>query len=289
MNTFQERVAEFSAVIMPWLLNSGIKIIAILIIAAIIVRVSRIFIEKGVRKIVRQHDDVSKIAERQREDTLIKVFANASKVILWVVAAMMVLSEAGIDIGPLIAAAGVIGIAFGFGGQYLIKDIIAGFFVILENQYRVGDVVTIAGISGKVEDITLRLTVLRDLNGTQHHVPNGEISTASNMTKQYASVNMTIGIGYSSKLDHVISVVNRVGKALAESPEWKERIIKAPEFLRIDEFGDSSINIKILGDTIPGQQWAVAGELRKQLKEAFDEQGIEIPFPQRVVHQAQKD
>lgn len=137
-----------------------------------------------------------------------------------------------------------------------------------------------------VEDINLRTTVLRDLDGIVHYVPNGEIKKSSNLSKDFARVNLNVGIAYNSDLEKVISVVNRVGKELAEDPQFKSSIIKPPQFLRVDEFADSSINIKILGETKPLKQWEVAGELRKRIKIAFDKEGIEIPFPQRVVHYA---
>jgi moderate conductance mechanosensitive channel len=197
----------------------------------------------------------------------------------------MVLQEFGMMIGPLLAGAGIVGLAFGFGGQYLIRDIIAGLFIIIENQYRIGDVVNFGAVGGLVENISLRMTTLRDLDGTVHHVPHGEIKTVSNLSKTFARVNLDVGVGYASDLDHVISVVNHVGQSLAEDPNWKDLIIKAPQFLRVDNLADSSIVIKILGDTLPLKQWEVSGELRKRLKIAFDKEGIEIPFPQRVLHQ----
>ena len=172
----------------------------------------------------------------------------------------------------------------GFGAQFLIRDVIAGMFLILENQYRVGDVVKVGGVSGMVEEITLRKTTLRDLDGIVHHVPNGEIKDASNYSKTFSRVNLDVGVSYSSDIEKVIKVVNMVGKDLAENPEWKGKIIKAPQFLRVDDFADSAVVIKILGDTQPLKQWEVTGELRKRLKIAFDKNGIEIPFPQRVVH-----
>jgi moderate conductance mechanosensitive channel len=198
----------------------------------------------------------------------------------------MMLPEVGIDTAPLIAGAGIIGLAVGFGGQYLIKDLITGFFIILENQYRVGDVVCFGDTCGLVEVINLRTTILRDLNGTVHYVPNGEVKTAANLTKQYSRVNLNIGIAYDSNLEKVIKVVNRVGNELAHDPLWKEKILAAPQFLRVDDFADSAIIIKILGETKPILQWEVMGELRKRLKIAFDKEHIEIPFPQTTVHMA---
>lgn len=157
--------------------------------------------------------------------------------------------------------------------------------MIMENQYRVGDVVCFDSTCGLVEDISLRMTVLRDLDGTAHHVPHGAIQKVSNLSKGYARVNLNIGISYGADLEHVIAVVNRVGEELAADPVWTNMIIKAPQFLRVDSFADSSVIIKIVGDTKPIKQWDVTGELRKRLKITFDKEGIEIPFPQRVVHQ----
>lgn len=203
---------------------------------------------------------------------------------MWLIAFMMIISEFGLNIGPVLAAAGIIGLAFGFGGQYLIRDVISGLFIILENQYRVGDVVCLGEKCGLVEDINLRLTTIRDLDGTVHHIPNGEIKSASNLSKYFSRVNLNIGISYNSNLEKVIAVVNKVGNDLSEDPQWKDQIKKAPQFLRVDDFADSAVVIKILGETEPLKQWDVAGELRKRLKIAFDKEGIEIPFPQRVVH-----
>jgi small conductance mechanosensitive channel len=190
----------------------------------------------------------------------------------------------GVAIGPLLAAAGIAGVAVGFGGQYLIRDLISGIFIIIENQYRTGDVVCFDSTCGLVESITLRMTTLRDLDGTVHHVPHGEIKTVSNLSKHFARVNLNVGVSYFSNLEHVIEVVNRVGKEMTNDPKWKDVILKAPQFLRVDDFADSAIVIKILGDTQPLKQWEVTGELRKRLKIAFDKEGIEIPFPQRTIH-----
>jgi len=197
---------------------------------------------------------------------------------------IMILEQVGVMVGPILAGAGIIGLAFGFGGQYLIKDIITGFFIILENQYRIGDIVIIDSTGGMVEDISLRMTTLRDLDGFVNHIPHGDIKRVSNLSKIFARVNINIGVGYGSNIEHIIEVVNRIGKELAEDVNWKEFIISAPQFLRVNEFADSAIMIKILGETQPLKQWDVAGELRKRILIAFRKENIEIPFPQRVVH-----
>jgi len=272
----------------PWLLNHGVKIAAIIIAAYLIRRFAVIFIEKVVRKIVVSGRFLTKEAEKKREDTLIRIFTASLGILVWLLAVLIIFQEAGFAIGPLLAAAGIAGLAFGFGGQYLIRDLISGLFIIMENQYRVGDVVCFDGTCGLVEDISLRMTTLRDLDGVVHHVPHGEIKKVSNLTKHFARVNLNIGVAYNSNLEQVISVVNKVGQELANDPAWKEFILKPPQFLRVDDFADSAIIIKILGETKPIKQWDVAGELRKRLKIAFDKEGIEIPFPQRVVHYANK-
>ena len=285
MLMFQNFIQDLS----PWLLNHGVKIAAIIIASYLIRKFARIFVERIVRKIIVSDHFLTKEAEKKREDTLIGIISGSISIVVLLMAALMILQELGIAIGPLLAAAGIAGLAFGFGGQYLIRDVISGLFIILENQYRVGDVVCFDGTCGLVEDISLRMTSLRDLDGTVHHVPHGEIKKVSNLSKHYARVNLNIGISYSSNLEHVISVVNEVGRELAEDAEWKEHILKPPQFLRVDDFADSAIIIKILGETKPLKQWDVAGELRKRLKIAFDKEGIEIPFPQRVIHNAKNE
>ena len=266
-----------------WFFAHGIKIIGIVVASYLIVKFGKIFIEKAVRKAVVSDHFLTKEAERKREDTLIRIFNAALKVVVWLVAILTILPEVGINVGPLLAGAGIAGVAIGFGAQYMVRDFIAGLFIILENQYRIGDVVCFDGTCGLVEDIDLRKTVLRDLDGIVHNIPNGEIKKASNLSKDFARVNLNVGVSYDSDLEKVIEVVNRVGKELAEDPNWKEFIIKPPQFLRVENFADSAIIIKILGETQPLKQWDVTGELRKRIKIAFDKEGIEIPFQQIVV------
>jgi len=279
-------IEKFIEQLVPWIVNHGLKILLILIGAFLTNKILKTFILKTVRLAVVHDISSSKEAEKQREDTLIQVFQTSIKIVIIVIATLMLLEELGVQIGPILAGAGIVGLAVGFGGQYLIRDIISGLFIILENQYRIGDVVRFDDMGGQVEDITLRKTTLRDLDGTVHHIPHGEIKRASNLSKNFARVNLNIGIGYNSNLEHVISVVNSVGNELASDRNWKDLIILAPQFLRVEDFGDSAIIIKILGDTEPLRQWEVTGELRKRLIIAFNNEGIEIPFPQRVIHQA---
>jgi len=184
----------------------------------------------------------------------------------------------------VLAGAGIVGLAFGFGGQYLIRDVIAGLFIILENQYRIGDVVELGAVSGMVEDISLRRTVLRDLDGTVHYVPHGEVKKASNLSQGFSRVNLDIGVAYGSDIGRVAAAVDRVGRELAADPRWREDIVQAPQFVRVQDLAGSAVIIKVLGETRPLRQWDVAGEMRRRLLDAFAREGIEIPFPQRTVH-----
>jgi len=282
----KETMNEWFELIIPWLLSQGIKILIIIIAAYVLNIVLSRIISRTVRVAVVPDINLSLEAEKKREDTLIRIFNGVLRVVIMLLALLMILQESGVEIAPLLAGAGIVGLAVGFGGQYLIRDLISGMFIILENQYRIGDVVNINSTGGMVEDISLRMTTLRDLNGTVHHIPHGEIKIISNLSKKFSRLNIDIGISYNSDLEKVITVINRTGMELAEDPLFKEMIISPPKFLRVDEFADSAIIVKILGDTKPLKQWEISGELRKRLKMAFDREGIEIPFPQRTIHQA---
>jgi len=278
-------IYRISESLVPWFFSTGLKIIGILVAAVVADKVGRFFIDKSVRELVKPDMAVPdyKEAERKREDTLIKIFNNILRITILIVIVLTILPQLGIDITGLLAGAGIVGIALGLGARSLIQDFLAGIFIILENVYRIGDVVCLDGTCGAVENITLRKTVLRDLDGVEHHISNGSIKKASNMSKDFARVNLNVGVAYNSDLEKVIEVVNKVGNELAQDAQWKDDILKPPQFLRVDDFADSAIIIKIVGDTKPLKQWAVAGELRKRLKIAFDKENIEIPFPQIVV------
>lgn len=282
---FQNFLTSSWSVILLWFQTHGLKVIILLILGYVIYKISNPIIKKIVVRAVIHNDRLSIEEEEKREKTLIRIFVGTIKTVIVIVFGLMILSELGINIGPLIAGAGIVGLAVGFGAQYLVRDIITGLFIILENQYRVGDVVTIAGIAGAVEDITLRVTILRDMDGTVHHVPHGEIKTVSNKAKGFSKVNLNVGVDYDSDIEKVIEVVNAVGLDIANDPEFKDEVIEAPAFVRINEFADSAIIIKISAEVKPLKQWEVAGELRKRLKIAFDKNGIEIPFPQMVMRQ----
>lgn len=280
----QEKLLDWVDSLLPWFLSSGLKIVFIVIAVLILNKVVSKIIEKTIRLAVVSQHYISKDAEVKRENTLIQIFTVTFRTLLFVVAGLMILKEFGIDIAPMIAAAGIAGLALGFGGQYLIRDIITGLFIILENQYRIGDVVNFDGLGGSVEEITLRKTTLRDMNGTVHHIPHGEIKRVSNLSKDFARVNMDIGVAYNSDLELVIAVINKTGTKMANDSAWSDAFIKPISFLRVDSFADSAIMVKIVGETKVLRQWEVAGEFRKRLKVAFEEAGIIIPFPQTDIY-----
>lgn len=270
--------------IVSWVLGHGIRILIILAIGAALWYFLQRLVPKMVHHAVKRTKGESREGIRKRTDTLVGVLMGTGKVFIVLVILFMVLSEFDVNIAPIIAGLGIAGIAVGFGAQYMIRDLIAGIFVILENQYRVGDVAKVVDITGLVEEVNLRKTVLRDLDGIVHHIPNGEIRVASNYSRHFSRVNLNISVGYGTDLDHAISVINRVGKKLAEDKGWRERIKTVPQVLRVDNLGDSGIDIKIKGDVEPLEQWNVMGELRLRLKKAFDKEGIEIPWPHVKVY-----
>lgn len=273
------------ATVVTWLIDHGIRILVIVVVGAVLWFALNKFLPPIVRRsVARTKYKESKGGMEKRTNTLLSIFKGMGRVFIVIVAIMMILDEAGIPIASVLVGFGIAGIAIGFGAQYLIRDLIAGIFIILENQYRVGDVARVADIAGLVEEVTLRKTVLRDLDGIVHHVPNGEIRTASNFTRHFARVNLDVSVAYDTDLNHAISVINQVGKALAEDENWRKVIKSPPQVLRVNDLGDSGIYIKILGDVKPMEQWAVMGELRLRIKKAFDAEGIEIPWPHTKVY-----
>jgi small conductance mechanosensitive channel len=220
---------------------------------------------------------------QKRVDTLSHVAYRTVTTIAVVAVLLTVLPEFGMNIGALLAGAGIAGIAIGFGAQSLVRDFLSGIFILLENQYAKGDVVNIAGVGGLVVDVNLRRTLLRDLDGAVHSIPNGEVTVASNLTRAQSRVNTVVSVSYGEDLDRVFAVINRTGEELRADPAWANDIIDTPKVLGIEDFGDSGITIRILGETQPIRQWDVMRELRLRLKKAFDAEGIEIPFPHRTL------
>ena len=274
-----------------WFMEHGLLILLIIAIAYLVYRILRSFLPSIVERSMSARGRGKKAREElaRRVQTLSSALATVAAVLLVLVAAFMVLSELGVDVTPLLATAGVAGIAVGFGAQSLIKDIVTGMFILSEDQYNKGDIVRVSGITGLVEDVTLRRTILRDLDGIVHSIPNGEITTASNYTKQYARINLEVPVAYGEDLDHCIDVINRIGLEMYKDPAWSPKIRSAPQSLGVNKFGDSGIDIKVLGDTKPMMQWEVSREFRRRIKNAFDQENIEIPWPHlKLYHGEQK-
>ena len=268
-----------------WLLQHGTRILIILVAGLVLWLVLRKSLPRLIRRtLTRTMAGETDEAIQKRTDTLRPIFSGTASIIIAIIVLFMILPELDISIAPVLAGFGIAGIAVGFGAQYLIRDLIAGFFILLENQYRVGDVARVADIAGLVEEVHLRKTVLRDLDGIVHHVPNGEIRVASNYTKKFGRVNLDVPVAYGTDLDHAFEVINRVGQEMIKEEYWHEIILDVPKVLRVNNFGDSGIDIKILGETKPIRQWETMGELRRRIKKAFDEEGIEIPWPHTKVY-----
>jgi small-conductance mechanosensitive channel len=268
-----------------WFMDHGVRIIIILVVGIVLWFVLRQTLPPLMNRIIgRPQKGESKEGVAKRANTLKGVFMGLGRIIIILLVAFMILSELNVSIGPILAGFGVAGIAVGFGAQYLIKDLIAGVFVLMENQYRIGDVVSVADVRGLVEEINLRKTVLRDLDGIVHHVPNGEIRVASNYSRHFARVNLNISVSYGTDLDYAIEVINRVCKEMAEEENWKKVLRSVPQVIRVDSLGDSGIDLKIIGDVKPLEQWNVMGQLRLRIKREFDKVGIEIPWPHTKVY-----
>ena len=268
-----------------WFMTHGIRILVLILIFLVLYLIARHFIPLLVKRVVsRRMAGVSETEIKKRVDTISSVLVSICGIVIAIIAVLTILPEFGVNITALIAGLGIADLAFAFGAQRLIRDIISGMFILFEDQYRVGDVVNVAGIGGLVEEIGLRRTVLRDLDGVVHSVSNGAIEVASNSTRVFSRVNLNISVGYGESLDRVIEVTNRVCQEMAEDPKWKADFVTTPKVLRVDNLGDSGIDIKIMGDTKPSRHWDVMGELRLRIKRTFDEEGIEIPWPHTKVY-----
>lgn len=269
-----------------WMVASGLRILVMALVLWTFLAVVR-SIGRRIITFVEDGDPTTKNEREKRAETLVRILNGAAKVVALLVLIYVVLRELGVNVTPLLAGAGIAGIAIGFGAQSIVKDLFTGFFILLENQYRVGDVVKIGQVSGLVEEINLRTTVLRDLEGVKHIIPNGNVQTVSNMTFAWSRAVIDVGVSYDADLDRAMAVMRETAARLRADPAFAGRIIEDAEVLGVESFGDSAVHLRMLVKTQPLAQWTIARELRKRLKEAFDREGIVIPFPQRVVHQAE--
>lgn len=265
----------------------GLRIAGLSIGAWIAVRVAKGSIARLQRKLLQRQqseNDASQSEDARRIETLARLLEQAAVVGLWSVAIILVLGEAGIAVGPLLAGAGIAGVAIGFGAQNLVRDVISGFFLILENQVRVGDAATVNGASGVVERITLRTIVLRDASGTVHVFPNGLVSNLSNGTTGWSACAIEVGVSYGADTDAVLKVMKQVGEELKNDARIGPLMIADIELAGIDRFAESSVVMKGRIRTKPGKAGEVKGEYLRRVKKAFAMNDIEMPYPQRVVH-----
>jgi small-conductance mechanosensitive channel len=279
----------------PWstLVDAGrdyvVPVVLILVVAFVLLRAARIFVHGIVKALMDREategtaQELSAVELKKRMDTLDGLGANVIQFFIVIIAGLMILRAFGLDIGPAVAGLGVVGVAVGFGAQHLVRDYLNGALILIENQFSKGDVIRAAGVSGEVEDFSLRRTTLRDLDGVVHTVPNGEISVASNLTRIWARINQDVVVAYGTDMDKAIEVVDQVGQDMAADPLWKRRVMQPPRVDRVAALGEYGVTLKILGTVRAPDQWAAAGELRKRLLAAFREHGIEIPRPQRVI------
>jgi moderate conductance mechanosensitive channel len=268
------------------ILASGLRVLLILVLAAVAFRLANIALARIEQRLIR-----TSVAEGEppsesgkRVDTLVRLLRQAVQVLIFIMAFLVILRELRVDIAPILASAGIVGLAVGFGAQNLVRDVISGFFLILENQVRVGDVVVVNGTGGLVEKVNFRTLVLRDLAGVVHIFPNGTITTLANMTTEWSAYVMDIGVAYKEDTDHVVAVMKGVGAELRADPNYGANILNDLEVFGVDAFADSAIIIKARLKTKPIKQWETGREYLRRLKKAFDAEGIEIPFPHRSLY-----
>ncbi|MGH7584770.1 MAG: mechanosensitive ion channel family protein [Gemmatimonadales bacterium] len=240
-------------------------------------------IARRIEKAVDDGDDSTLTRLEKRGQTLAQLLRSVGRLVVLVITTLMILGLF-VNIGPLLAGAGVVGLAVSFGAQSLVKDFLSGFFILFEDQFGVGDVVEINGKSGAVERMTLRIVQLRSLDGTVHTIPNGEIKAVSNLTRGWSRAVIEVGVAYDTDLDRALEVLRDVGRQLAADEAWRIQLDGEPEVLGVEGLGENALTLRIVARTRPGQQWAVARELRRRIKLRFDREDIEIPFPQRTMH-----
>ncbi len=263
-----------------------LRILLIGIVTYIAIRALRFGLHKleNVLLTIREGEEKTLVANEKRIKTLTGLLRTICLTLVWVIAVVMSLDQIGLDVTPILASAGIVGLAVGFGAQNLVRDIINGFFMILENQVRVGDVAIVNGTGGLVEAISFRTITLRDLAGTVHIFPNGTVTTLANMTKDWSAYVLDIGVAYKEDTDRVTGVMKSVADELQQDARFGQHILQPIEIFGVDQFGESEVVIKARLKTLPIQQWTVGREYRRRLKKAFDQQNIEIPFPHRTLY-----
>lgn len=272
--------------ILQWFMANGIKIVLIIALVLITKKIIATAARKLLKLQVLNNDDVE---YEKKIQTVYAIIKSLVDFIVITIGAVLILGELGINVGPILAAAGVLGIAVGFGSQRLVEDIISGFLILINDQIRVGDVVQIGDKSGYVEKLDLKMVVLRDISGSVHFIRNGKIDVVTNMTKDYSYALFEIGVAYKENVERVMDVIRQAYEEVKTNPELTKDILEPIEILGLDKFEDSAVIIKARIKTMPIKQWAISREFNLRLKNKFDEFGIEIPFPQRTMHMVKND
>ena len=280
MREFLASIADAWPAVRDWLLSTGLKIGITLIIAIVVTWLASFFIRKAWRQADKKAKAPEDIARAKRLKTVLSTLRVAVGIVIWVIAGITIMGQLKISIGPILAGLGVVGVAVGFGAQNLVKDFLAGVFIIVENQLRVGDIVRIEDAMGTVENITLRITQIRGLNGHLYTVPNGEIKMVENMTFKWSRAIVKVGVGYGSDIGKVIEALQKAASDIKDDEEWGRYVMEPPLIKAIDDFAASSLDVSLWIKTHPAQQWDVGRKARRYIKKRFDEAGIEIPFPQ---------
>jgi moderate conductance mechanosensitive channel len=277
--------AEFTAdreAIIGWLLDSGLRIALIAVVAYLVVRIGTAAARRFEAE-MSTGTGLDVIERTKRAQTLGRLLQKTLSIVVIVIGGLMILRELEIDITPVLTGAGILGLAVGFGAQTLVRDVISGFFLILEDQVRVGDVAVVNGTGGMVEAINMRTIVLRDFEGTVHVFPNGEIKTLANKTKDFSYFVLDLGISYGEDPDRATAALRDIGQTLLDDERFRPHILEPLEIVGVDAFGDSQVTLKARIKTVPLKQWEVGRELRRRIARGFRERGIEIPYPQRTV------
>lgn len=264
--------------------NSAIQIAIVITAAIALVIVGRWLIPRLIAARIPHPRREPSDTKDARATTISKAVVGVFTIVVWLLSATMVLGQVGVDIGPLLAGLGVGALALGFAAQNIIRDYLNGLFILMEDWYRIGDWVSVAGMEGEVEQVGLRRTVLREINGTLHSIPNSQIPLASNQTRDWARINMAVTVAYKEDLNHVYAVIDKICQELKDDPAWGDDLTTTPAAMRVGNLGDHGVDVVIRGFTKAGAQWGLTGELRKRIKNRFDEEGIEIPWPHTKVY-----
>jgi small-conductance mechanosensitive channel len=265
-----------------WFVSTGVRIAVVVVLAAVLVRAVAALSLRAEQELVTGTDTAA-LERRKRTQTIASLVRTSVSTLIWAMAVLMILRELDIDVTPVLTGAGIVGLAVGFGAQTLVKDVIAGVFLIIEDQVRVGDVAMVNGIGGGVEQINLRTIVLRDFEGTVHVFPNGSITTLANRTKDFAYYVIDLGIDYDEDPDRVVEACRETAEEMRRDPVYGPFILEPLEIAGMDSFGASAVTLKMRIKTVPLKQWEVGRELRRRFKKAFDRRGIRLPFPQVTV------